>query len=93
MSTRPDYINEEVLALAKKYNVKTIELGLQSADDGVLALNERGHTFEDTVKASKMIKESGISLGLQMMIGMYGSTPQKDIFTAAETAELEYIPH
>jgi len=91
MSTRPDYINEEVLALAKKYNVKTIELGLQSADDEVLALNERGHTFEDTVKAAKMIKEMGISLGLQMMIGMYGSTPQKDIFTALKTAELEPV--
>ncbi len=89
MSTRPDYINDEVLGLAKKYNVKTIELGLQSADDEVLRLNGRGHTFEDTMKAAELIKKSGITLGLQMMIGMYGSTPEKDIKTAIETARLK----
>ncbi len=88
MSTRPDYINEEVLKLSEKYNVKTIELGLQSADDEVLRLNEREHIFEDTKNAARMIKESGISLGLQMMIGMYGSNPEKDIITAQKTAEL-----
>ncbi len=88
MSTRPDYINEEVLALAKKYNVKTIELGLQSADDEVLRLNEREHIFEDTQKATQMIKAAGISLGLQMMLGMYGSNPEKDLMTAEKTAGL-----
>jgi histone acetyltransferase (RNA polymerase elongator complex component) len=30
-STRPDYIDEEVLALLGKYGVKVIELGIQSA--------------------------------------------------------------
>lgn len=88
MSTRPDYINEDVLSLAQKYNVKTIELGLQSADNDVLRLNEREHIFEDTQKAAQMIKNKGIALGLQMMIGMYGSTPEKDIITARETAAL-----
>ncbi len=88
MSTRPDYIDGEVLELAKKYNVRTIELGLQSADDTVLMLNEREHSFKDTILASDMIKKSGIALGLQMMIGMYGSTPQKDIETAYQAAML-----
>ena len=91
MSTRPDYINEEVIALCKRYNVRTIELGLQSADDEVLRLNEREHTFEATVKAAELIKKSGISLGLQMMIGMYGSTPEKDVETAKQTASLEPV--
>lgn len=88
MSTRPDYINDEVLALAKKYNVTAIELGLQSSNDKVLRLNNRGHEFSDTVRASKLIKSYGISLGLQMMIGMYGSDPETDIKTARDTAEL-----
>lgn len=89
MSTRPDYINDEVLALCSRYNVRTIELGLQSADDEVLRLNEREHTFEQTVAAAKLIKQYGISLGLQMMVGMYGSSPEKDIVTAEKTAELK----
>ncbi len=88
LSTRPDYINKEVLTLAKEYNVRTIELGLQSADDEVLRLNEREHKFSDTVLASNMIKDSGISLGLQMMIGMYGSNPDKDYETALQVADL-----
>ncbi len=72
MSTRPDYISDDVLALAKKYNVKTIELGIQSANDKVLALNERGHTFKDVKAAARLIEKYGIGFGAQIMVGMYG---------------------
>ena len=36
LSTRPDYINENILELLKKYHVKTIELGAQTMDEKVL---------------------------------------------------------
>lgn len=36
ISTRPDYIDEEILNLLKRYRVRTVELGIQSMDDGVL---------------------------------------------------------
>lgn len=88
MSTRPDYINKDVLTLAKKYNVRTIELGMQSSDNEVLRLNERGHRFEDTAAAAALISEYKISLGVQVMVGMYGSTPEKDVLTAADAASL-----
>lgn len=88
-STRPDYINDEILSLAKRYNVRTIELGLQSADNEVLRKNGRGHTFEDCERASGLIKKYGISLGIQMMVGMYGSNPETDIATAKETVRLK----
>ncbi len=84
LSTRPDYISEEVLALLKKYGVTTVELGVQSSDNEVLRLNSRGHTFEDVIKASQMIKAAGIALGHQMMLGMYGSTPEKDMQTVRD---------
>lgn len=77
LSTRPDYIDEERLALLKEYGVDTIELGAQSMDDGVLKLNRRGHTSEDTQKASRLIKSYGFKLGLQMMTGLYGDTNEK----------------
>ena len=88
MSTRPDYIDDEVLSLCKKYNVKTIELGLQSSNDEVLRMNEREHIFKQTIEAANLIKEYNISLGLQMMIGMYGSNPERDLKTAYDVAEL-----
>lgn len=77
LSTRPDYIDEERLALLKEYGVDTIELGAQSMDDEVLKFNRRGHTSEDTQKASRLIKSYGFKLGLQMMTDLYGDTNEK----------------
>ena len=82
LSTRPDYISEEILINLKKYNVTTIELGVQSMENKVLQMNKRGLKAEDVYVAVKLIREYGFSLGLQMMTGMYGSTPKMDIKTA-----------
>ncbi len=73
-STRPDYIDREVLALLKRYGVTSIELGAQSMDDRVLLLNKRGHTSADVERASRLIKETGFELGLQMMTGLFGDS-------------------
>jgi histone acetyltransferase (RNA polymerase elongator complex component) len=89
LSTRPDAIDEHVLAVLKEYGVTSIELGAQSSNDSVLAKNLRGHSFADTKKATALIKEQGFSLGLQMMTGMPGSTRDKDIMTAAAFAALK----
>ena len=89
ISTRPDCIDDEVLALLKEYGVTSIELGAQSMDNSVLELNNRGHKAEDVVNASKRIKEFGFSLGLQMMTGLYGATPEKDLATAKKIIELK----
>jgi len=88
LSTRPDYINDKVLELLKKYNVKTIELGAQSLDDEVLKLSKRGHTAIDTERTSEIILKAGFSLGLQMMIGLPGDTLEKSIFTTKKIIEL-----
>lgn len=81
-STRPDYIDSEIIEILKKYNVSTVELGLQSADDSVLKAVKRGHTFADEVHACKMITDAGINLVGQMMIGLPGSTPKSESETA-----------
>ena len=88
ISTRPDCIDSEVLGLLKNSGVTAIELGAQSLDDRVLELNERGHTAEDVVNASRLIKEQGFELGLQMMVGLYGSTPEAEYATAAGIADI-----
>ena len=89
ISTRPDCINSEILDLLKKYKVTSIELGAQSMDDAVLKANNRGHSSEDVVFASKLIKEYGFSLGLQMMTGLYESTYEKDLYTASQFIKLK----
>ncbi len=74
ISTRPDFIDREVLDILKAYGVTSIELGAQSMKNKVLLANERGHTVEDVFNASALIKEYGFELGLQMMVGLYQST-------------------
>lgn len=89
ISTRPDYINKEILKRLKKYKVKTIELGVQSANDYILKRANRGHTFEDVKKASKLIRWYGFKLGHQMMVGLPESTRIDEINTAKALVKLK----
>ncbi len=84
LSTRPDYIDSEVLQMLKAFGVTAIELGVQSLDEEVLRQSGRGHTAEQVCDASRMIKEIGFSLGLQMMPGLPGDTLEKSLATARE---------
>ena len=89
ISTRPDYINKDILKRLKKYKVKTIELGVQSTNNYILEKCKRGHTHEDVIKASKLIKRYGFKLGHQMMIGLPESTEADDIQTAKDLIKLK----
>ena len=89
ISTRPDCIDKEILKRMKKYHVKTIELGVQSTNNYILKRCKRGHTYEDTKKASKLIRRHGFILGHQMMVGLPESTKQDEINTAKELIRLK----
>lgn len=78
ISTRPDYISVDILKLLKRYNVETIELGVQSMDEEVLETSKRGHTSKDVIKASRLINLFGFELGFQIMIGLPKSTEEKE---------------
>ncbi|MBP3375391.1 MAG: radical SAM protein, partial [Clostridia bacterium] len=62
LSTRPDYIDSEILSILSRYSVKTVELGLQSLDDGVLSASRRGHDRLCALEACRSVKEAGFSL-------------------------------
>ena len=89
ISTRPDYIDKTTLKRLKKYKVKTIELGVQTANDYILKQCKRNHTFEDVKKASKLIRWYGFNLGHQMMVGLPDSTKIDEINTARELIKLK----
>lgn len=89
VSTRPDYIDKDRLKLLKKYGVKTIELGVQSTNNYILKKCKRGHTYQDVVKASKLIRRYGFELGHQMMIGLPESTKLDELNTAKDLAKLK----
>lgn len=89
ISTRPDYINKEILKMLKKYKVKTIELGVQSTNDYILKRCDRGHTFMDVKNASKLIRRYRFNLGHQMMVGLPESTKLDEIRTAKDLIRLK----
>lgn len=88
MSTRPDYINGEIMEILSHYPVKTVELGLQSMRDEVLRASSRGHSAADAEKACALIKKAGYSLVGQMMIGLPLSTLDDEIYTAEKICEM-----
>ena len=48
----------------------------------------RGHNSQQVYMASKLIKEYGFNLGLQMMVGLVGDSREKAIYTAKEFIKL-----
>ncbi|MBQ2989344.1 MAG: radical SAM protein [Clostridia bacterium] len=82
ISTRPDYIDREILELLRKYRVRTVELGIQSTDDAVLRACNRGHTAQDSFRAAALVKEYGFELIGQMMVGLPASTAESERQTA-----------
>lgn len=88
LSTRPDYIDEFILDHLKSYRADIIELGVQSLDREVLYKSGRGHGFDEVLKASKLIKDYGFTLGHQIMIGLPGDTFEKDRKTVKESINM-----
>ena len=82
LSTRPDAIDPDTLDRLSHCGVQTVELGAQSMQDAVLRASGRGHTAEDVRRASRMIREKGLKLVLQMMTGL----PEDDDDGAVDTA-------
>lgn len=89
ISTRPDFIDDEILSLLKKHGVTSIELGAQSMDDEVLLANRRGHTAKQVEDAARLIKSYGFEFGLQMMTGLYLDTDEKAMNTAHRIIDLK----
>ena len=79
MSTRPDYIDGEVISILKKYTVSCVELGVQTVNDEILTYLKRGHSVKDTKNAILLLKKHGIPFVGQMMIGLPKATIEDEI--------------
>ncbi len=89
LSTRPDYISIEVLDRLKRYEVDTIELGVQSFADEVLLAANRGHQLKDVYEAVSLIKAYGFQLGIQLMVGLPEDTKERSVRSAKLAAFLK----
>ena len=82
LSTRPDTINPQTLSLLKEFSVDAVELGVQSMDDAVLEMSQRGHSSRDTFQAVRLLKDQPYEIILQMMVGLPGDNATKTLQTA-----------
>ncbi|MDP2862848.1 MAG: TIGR01212 family radical SAM protein [Desulfobacterales bacterium] len=86
IGTRPDCINEPVLALLENYAkdcLVWIEYGLQSASDKTLLLINRGHDYKCFVNAVEAAKGRGIKICAHVILGLPGEE-KKDMLETAE---------
>lgn len=88
ISTRPDYIDEEILKILQEYRVRTVELGIQSTDDAVLRASGRGHTAEDSRRAAALLKQYGFEWIGQMMAGLPLGTAENERQTALDIVHM-----
>ena len=82
--TRPDWVNKDTIDDMLRMGATRVELGVQTLSDEILNMVERGHDVETTVRATKLLRDSGLKVCYHMMPGLPGSTPEDDIAVFAQ---------
>jgi histone acetyltransferase (RNA polymerase elongator complex component) len=90
-STRPDALAPGVCGLLSGYPVRTVEIGVQSFSDAVLAASMRGYPASAASTAARLVKEHGWALGLQLMAGLPGDS--KELFLESVRRALALAPN
>ena len=89
ISTRPDCIDMQIIELLKAYKVQIVELGVQSMDEEVLRISNRGHSAQDVLDSVALLKQHGFTVGVQVMVGLPGDSEQKSIDTVKKLIKLK----
>jgi len=79
IETKPDYCKMDHINLMLELGTTRIELGVQSLNDTVFKMVNRGHTIEDVYKAFYQARNSGYKIGAHMMPGLPGSSFEQDL--------------
>jgi hypothetical protein len=91
VGTRPDCLGPEVLdvleAISKERYV-SVEIGLQSISDAVLARIHRGHTVREFAEAVPAVRKRGIDVAAHLIYGLPGDTPENFVAAAGFLSDL-----
>jgi elongator complex protein 3 len=77
--TRPDYARESDILEMLRLGGTKVELGVQSIYNDVLKKIKRGHDVEESIRATKRLKDSGFKVGYHLMPGLPGSNFERDL--------------
>ena len=78
VETRPDLVTPQELAWYRQLGVTKVQIGAQSLDNHILALNKRGHTVEQTLQAMALLRAGGFKVVLHWMPNLLGATLESD---------------
>jgi len=78
IETRPDWVTPDEVVHLRRLGVTKVQLGVQSLDDAILALNQRGHDVATVRRAVGLLRAAGFKLHLHWMPNLYGATPESD---------------
>ncbi len=92
IETRPDEITPQEMAWLRQLGVTKVQMGAQSLDDRILALNQRGHTAAETLRACALLRAGGFKIVLQWMPNLLGATPDTDRSDFARLWQDGYAP-
>jgi len=79
IETRPDWCQQEQVDRMLEFGTTRVELGVQILNDEIYQLVRRGHTVEDVVQATRLLKEHAFKVHYHWMPGLPGSTPEQDL--------------
>lgn len=79
VETRPDWAREHNIDLLLQMGVTRVEIGVQNIYDDIYQLINRGHTIQDVMEATRILKDSGLKVCYHMMPGLPGSDFDRDL--------------
>ena len=78
LETRPDRLDLAEALRMRRLGATKVQIGIQSMDDDVLALNGRGHDTARSRRAVRLLRQAGFKIQVHWMPNLHGSTPAKD---------------
>lgn len=78
IETRPDSVTPAELTWIRSLGVTKVQMGAQSLDNRILAINQRGHTAEETLHAMHLLRAAGFKVVLHWMPNLLGATLASD---------------
>ncbi|MBN1152789.1 MAG: tRNA uridine(34) 5-carboxymethylaminomethyl modification radical SAM/GNAT enzyme Elp3 [Dehalococcoidia bacterium] len=79
VETRPDWCGEKEIEHLLDYGATRVELGVQTLDDQIHALTQRGHGVAEVVEATQRLRRHGFKVYYHWMPGLPGSSAELDL--------------
>lgn len=79
IETRPDEINEKSVIEIRQLGATKVQIGIQTLNDDVLKINNRGHSVAVTRNAFNLLRQAGFKIHAHWMCNLYGSDTKKDV--------------